>query len=1100
MAIRRYALYFLTALMLISTLSDAQKWRIPFQYEKETNVVGEKNQLKLENTVIIKLKPEFASLLEQSDQKIKDLFYPLDIHNIKPLFKPASDHAKGYRKKNTVNLDLIYVIQYTPSTMPLDGVINFLSEFSYFEYCEPYYVPMAATTYIPNDPEVQPAGQQNYHLNHVQAFDAWAIEQGNPGIIIGVIDTGFDITHDDLKNNYVPGWDVADNDANVIHPTEVHGTGVAGVCSAEADNNLGIAGSGFKCKFMPIKASPNAGNSIVAGYAGIQYAADHGCQVMNLSWGGLGGYSATLQEAINYAAIDMDVVIVAAAGNTDMEGDFFPAAYDHVLSVCALDTVFSPSAGKVIDIRSRFRDIVPGLASTYAHSVDLGAHGTDYLSTVFSNGYSGQYGSSFSSPLVAGAAGILRAHYPGMTALQIMELLRVTSDTIYHYTENLPFLEKLGKGRLNMYRALTDNSTPAIRAITIDPEGKHGNYFLSKDTVTITLDLWNYLRKTNDLTVYLSSSSSHVTILDHSINIGVLDSMQGINTSSLPLKFKVNATAGHNATVTFRLGFVDPTKEYSDYQYFSLIINPSNLNISTSKILSTITPSGNLGYNQSADGEGYLYNGFNLLYEQGLMIATPNNQVSDCVRSLFGAIDNEFKPTSYPTYIDPAYKDMEIMNKMNDSLATSIIGVSIEQRAYTFDQPGLDQCYIVEYQITNNRPGKIDTLYTGIFSDWDIDDYSKNRAGFDYARKLGYCFSSLANKPYAGIALLTKQNPTYYAMDNGTVPDINNINPNAAFTTAQKLKTLKSGIGRAQAGMIGSGFDVSTVNGAELYDIESGQTHTVAFAILAADNLSALQLQADDIKNKFIDMKTSKVPTGNTYYLCDGETKDIDFTPGNGVLFNFYDQLTDNTILDHGNSHTKVNASTADTLYVAGADSLYESTTRVPMYINNSSTAKANFGLSSTTLTFPSAATLYLFNTSQNYTSITWDYGDGESDTDIENPSHAYTAIGSYTVSLTAMDDKGCSSTQTQDVEVSINTSIEVFPNPANNILGFGNEIIDPGTLQIVNSIGQVVYEQVSIYIHNNKKIDVSPWPEGIYTLVFTTEKKQYTQHLLIRH
>lgn len=1100
MAITRRPLYFFTTLMLLSLVSSAQKWRVPFQYGKEAKVVGQPNQLKLENTVIVKLKPEFAALLEEKDQKIKDLFYPLDINNIKPLFQPISNQAKQYRKKNTINLDLIYVIQYTPSTMPLDGVINFLSEFSYFEYCEPYYVPSAATTYIPNDTEVQPAGQQYYHLNRVQAFDAWAIEKGDPSIVIGVIDTGFDITHDDLKNNYVPGWDVADNDANVIHPTEVHGTGVAGICSAEVDNNLGVAGSGFKCKFMPIKASPNSGNSIVAGYAGVQYAANNGCKVMNLSWGGMGGYSSTLQEIITYAAIDMDVVVIGAAGNTDIEGDFFPAAYDHVLSVCALDTVFSPSAGKVIDIRSRFRDIVAGLAATYAHSVDIGAHGTGYISTKFFNGYEGQSGSSFSAPLVAGAAGILRAHYPEMTALQIMELLRVTSDTLYHYTENIPFLEKLGKGRLNMYRALTDNSTPAVRAVGIDPTGKHGKDYLSKDTVTITLDLWNYLRKTNNLTVYLSSSSSDVTILDHSINIGVLDSMQGINTSTLPLKFKVNANASHNATVTFRLGFVDPAKEYSDYQYFSLIINPSNLNISTSKILSTITPTGNLGYNQSAEGEGYVYNGFNLLYEQGLMIATPNNQVSDCVRGLFGAVENEFKPTSFPTYIDPAYKDMEIMNKMNDSLASSIIGVSIEQRAYTFDQPGLDQCYIVEYQITNDRPTPIDTLYAGIFSDWDVDDYSKNRAGFDYARKLGYCFSSLANKPYVGIALLTKQNPTYYAMDNGTVPDINNINPNAAFTTTQKLKTLKSGIGRAQAGMIGSGFDVSTVNGAELYNLEAGQTHTVAFAVLAADNLSALQLQADAIKTKFIDMKTSKIPSGATYYLCEGETQDITFSPGNGTVFNFYDKPADNTALLKATTYTVNNASNADTVYVAGADSLYESSSRVPMYINNSSTAKANFGLSTTLLTYPNASTLYLFNTSQNYTSITWDYGDGEGDTDIENPSHAYSGIGTYTVSVTATDNKGCSSTKTQDINVSINTSIEVFPNPANNILGFGNDIIEPGTLQIVNSIGQVVYEQANIYINNNKKIDVSPWSEGIYTLVFTTEKKQYTQHLLIRH
>jgi len=1084
---------------MVSSWAHAQKWRIPFQPDKNMKVVGNQNQLRLENTVIIKLKPEFALLLEQHDEKLKELLYPLDIKNIKPLFKKNGKRENVVRKQHTVNLDLIYVIQYIPSTMPLDGVVNFLSEFSFFEYCEPYYVPSAASPYVPNDPFTQVGGKQNYHLEHVQAFDAWGAEQGDPSVIIGIIDTGFDITHDELKNKYVPGWDLADGDANVIHPTDEHGTAVAGLCCAEEDNAIGFTGSGLKCKFMPIKATPDGGNSITAGYAGIVFAAENGCQVINLSWGGMGGYSSTLQETIDYAAIDFDVVVVAAAGNSDMEGDFYPAAYEHVLSVCALDTAYSASAGKVIDIRSRFRNFVAGVAATYAYSVDIGAHGTMINSLKFGNGYRFENGSSFSSPFVAGAAALLRSKYPTMTALQIAELLRVTSDTIYHYTENLPFYEKLGKGRLNMYRALTDNTSPAVRMRSYTALGKNGTFLLSKDTITLTLDLWNYLQNATNLSVYLSSTSTDITVIDNVINVGALNSMTGTITSSLPLKFKVNANAAFNAKVTFRLGFVDPLTNYSDYQYFSIIVNPSTLDISTSKILSTITSNGQLGYDQLGKGNGYVYNGFNVLYESGLMIATPNNKVSDCVRGLFGSVDNEFKPTSYPTYITPAYKDMEIKNKMNDSFAVSIIGVSIEQRSYTFDQPGLDQCYIVEYQIKNNGTTKLDTLYTSLFFDWDIDDYSKNRAGYDYARKLGYAYCTVPGTPYTGVALLTKQDPSYYAMDNGTVPDISNINPNAGFSTALKLKTMKSGIGRATAGMFGSGFDISNVTGAQLLNLGAGETQTVAFAILAADDLASLKMNTDAILAKFVSMKTSKTPVGDTYYLCDGETKDIVFSPSNGVLFNFYAQQTDLVSLSKGLTYNELNATTANTIYVAGADSLYESTTRVPMDINNSSTAKANFGLSSTNLAFPSAATLYLFNTSQNYTAIAWDYGDGATDTNIENPSHAYTATGPYIVTLTATDDKGCSSTKQQNINVSVGTGIDVFPNPANNNLGFGDQIKDAGKIIIINSIGQSVYEQEQVYL-NTVQLDVTPWSEGIYTLIFTTAEKQYTQKILIRH
>ena len=1086
-------LYVSFLVFFTSFFSFSQKWRSSFQFEKEMKVVGIQNQLRLENTVVVKLKPEYAYLLEKTDTEIKELIYPLDVKSFKPLLNPSKHKAK---KKNDINLHLIYTLQYTPSTMALDGVINFLSEFNYFEYCEPYYVPMSAA-YIPSDPKAQPASSQYYQHNNMKAYDAWGVEKGNASIIIGIVDTGFETTHEDLKNNFAPGWDVADNDANVLHPTDGHGTEVAGTCSAQTDNAIGISGTGFNCKFMPIKAASDGGNSIVAGYAGIYFAAENGCKVMNLSWGGMGGYSSALQDIINYAAITFDVVIVASAGNSDMEGDFFPAAYDHVLSVCAMDTTYSPTAGKTIDIRSRFRDNVAGLAGTYAYSVDIGANGTYVPTTGSGNTYIDALGSSFSSPLVAGAAGLLRSKYPNLNALQIIELLRVTADTFYHYTENMPFKEKLGKGRLNMYRALTDNTSPAIRMLSYTAKSKHGDVLLSKDTVTVVLNLWNYLRKTNNLTVDLSTTSSNVTIVNNAINIGLLDSMQGKNTTLLPLKFKVNSNASLNATVTFRLGFTDPVNGYFDYQYFKIKINPSSIDISTSKILSTITNNGNIGYDQIPSGSGYKFNGTDLLYESGLMIAT-TTKVSDCVRGASpGFVDNHFKPTSSPTYIDPAYKDVEIMNKMNDSLATSIIGVSIEQRSYAFNQPGLDQCFIVEYKITNDGPVQLDTLYAGLFCDWDVNDYTKNRAEYDYSKKLGYVYSSLANNPYVGVSLLTNQAPTYYAMDNGTVPDINNINPNAGFSTTKKLKTLKSGIGRAQAGMIGTGFDVSNVTGARLLNLAPGKTQTVAFAVLAADNLASLQTNTDAILAKFIAMKTSKVPTGDTYYLCDGETKNIIFTPGNGNNFNFYSLVTDAIALAQANNYTAVNASTATTIYVAGADSLYESTSRTPMYINNSSTAKANFGQSATTLT--PGSPLYLFNSSLNYTSISWDYGDGATETNIDNPSHIYTVGNTYTITLTATDNKGCSSSKQQNVIVSIGTGIKTFPNPANNNLGFGDDITEEGNMQIVNSIGQLIYQKENTLL-SNTTIETTTWPQGVYTILFTALNKQYTQKILVRH
>src|SRR5690606_33097567 len=115
-----------------------------------------------------------------------------------------------------------------------------------------------------------------------------------------------------------------------------HGLSVAGCSSAATDNITGIAGTGFKCKYLPVKGSRTADSiydpPIVAGYEGIVYAARQGCKVIVCSWGSPNSYSKLNQDIINYVVETYDVVIVAAAGNTHGEYDFYPASYDNVIS------------------------------------------------------------------------------------------------------------------------------------------------------------------------------------------------------------------------------------------------------------------------------------------------------------------------------------------------------------------------------------------------------------------------------------------------------------------------------------------------------------------------------------------------------------------------------------------------------------------------------------------------------------------------------------------------------------------------------------------------------------------------------------------------
>ncbi len=196
------------------------------------------------------------------------------------------------------------------------------------------------------------SGLQDY-LKPVRAYEAWDIEKSDTAIVIGIVDTGVKFDHEDLDNvayNYADpvngidddndgyidnfrGWDVANDDNDPTADSDGHGTQVTGVSSAKTDNGAGMASSGFNSRFLPVKISETPTRYLINEYEGIIYAADHGCKIINLSWGVIEGYSAFAQDVINYAVLEKDAVVVAAGGNKDGEYNYYPASYDHVPSV-----------------------------------------------------------------------------------------------------------------------------------------------------------------------------------------------------------------------------------------------------------------------------------------------------------------------------------------------------------------------------------------------------------------------------------------------------------------------------------------------------------------------------------------------------------------------------------------------------------------------------------------------------------------------------------------------------------------------------------------------------------------------------------------------
>lgn len=280
-------------------------------------------------------------------------------------------------------------------------------------------------------------GTGMWHLYTMQAQQAWDLSTGDPNIVVAVTDDAILTTHVDLQNKLVSPYDAptGSNDPNPCGTNDGnHGTHVSGTVGAETDNNTGVSSIGFDVSIMPIKIG-NCSGALTHGYEGINYAGNNGADVVNMSWGG-GGFSNYGQNICN-AAWNQGTILVAAAGNNNASTQFYPAAYNNVISVASTTTN---------DAKSSF--------SQYGTWIDISAPGSAIRSTYATSntGYARIQGTSMASPNVAGLVGLIKSYVPGATNQDIINCLLSTADNID--AANPGFIGQLGSGRINAFAAL----------------------------------------------------------------------------------------------------------------------------------------------------------------------------------------------------------------------------------------------------------------------------------------------------------------------------------------------------------------------------------------------------------------------------------------------------------------------------------------------------------------------------------------------------------------------------------------------------------------------------------------------------------------------
>jgi subtilisin family serine protease len=1104
-------LAFIAAVALYFALKVDEKASVFAGNNLETTIGSPINSMQeyphVPGRILVRVSPEHRAACSPGDiniPAIKRLFQELGINSIRknfPQAEPIIGDVRNSLGQEQVDLSLIYELQCDTAS-DIMAACRLLSGHSSLVYAEPRYIYETLIT-TPNDPYIQ----YQWYLDTMHVREAWDLSTGDTNVVIGIIDTGTDFAHDELDNekvayNYADpidgidndndgyidnfrGWDFggnsywapADNFPQFVGSGSGmdHGVLVSGVAVAQPNNNKGLAGAGFNTRYLPLKASVDQSLGISYGMDAIVYAADHGANVVNLSWGS-GAYSNYGRDIVNYAAINKNCLLVAACGNQHNNTFYYPASYKNVISTAATQTQDGAWTNG------------NGTGTSYNYLVGVSAPGRNTITSTGNNSYwAGATGTSMASPLVCAVAALVKAKFPGLTNVQAGQVVRTTAKNID--ATNPGIAERIGKGQVDAFAALTTLNPKSVRFETMQYYDGNNNIPESFDTLEIVANFVNWLDPTSNLNIEISSPNiESIEVLDGTASLGVVGTMDTAS-NSVPFRIVIKQNITVPTRLWLRFGISDGA--YTDYDYTQLIVYPNMIDLDANKLHTTMNGVGNFGFVDFPGfqyGLGMQYDGYsNIIRDAGFLVGISQNNVVDNIRNDIGARDLDMAPSEKPFRQVGPLAPREARAWFEDvNGGPQAIGIEVSQKAYQWNDPANDQYVIMEYVVRNTNNYPINGAYAGLQTQWNRAYYACSNANyFPAARAVAAEFDAISSTFCAGMAMLSDQNLRAFTT-NESVFD---------FSGNSKFEALRNN----PNGQPTQSGDVIQFISAGPFNLGPGDSVIVAFALMGASDMQQLTEVSKAAQVQYHCLVRNKKPTvdaGVDVTVCEaGVFPQVNAvgSPGVSYLWSTGDTTSGIMVVESGE-------------YVAMVTNAYGCTALDTVSVNIRNLGGLSIATNNTDFEAGAPVGFTVPDPGNELISWLWDFGDGNTTT-APNPSHIYSEPGSYAV--TAIVSNGfCSDTLDYPVMVVVPTGLssqfdgtaKFFPNPVRDVLKFRLEYDYLGEikLEILGLSGRKVRSEIrskSGYAFDYQ-MDLSDLSQGVYLARAIFGDKVHTQKI----